>query len=203
MKSFISFICMFFVLLVAPASAQGQYISDNLIVYLHSGPSTQFRIMGSLNAGSPVTVKQHDNQTEFTQIQDTRGRVGWVESKFVSQDPPALTLLPQLQEELAQTKQALAETEQSQNQVLLDKDHTIEQQANEIKQLLEQQSLLTQDIEGLQLKNETLQTRLDNQSETVQMQWLMRGAAVLGAGIFLGLVIPFLPRRKKKDPNWV
>ncbi len=194
---------MFFVLLVAPASAQGQYISDNLIVYLHSGPSTQFRIMGSLNAGSPVTVKQHDNQTEFTQIQDTRGRVGWVESKFVSQDPPALTLLPQLQEELAQTKQALAETEQSQNQVLLDKDHTIEQQANEIKQLLEQQSLLTQDIEGLQLKNETLQTRLDNQSETVQMQWLMRGAAVLGAGIFLGLVIPFLPRRKKKDPNWV
>nr|WP_238486468.1 TIGR04211 family SH3 domain-containing protein [Motilimonas eburnea] len=190
-------------MIVAPVSAQAQYISDNLIVYIHSGPSTQFRIIGSLNAGSPVTVKQQDNEANFTQIQDTRGRIGWVETKFVSDEPPALTLLPELRQELAQTKQTLTETEQSHNQVLLDRDHTIEQQSNEIKQLLEQQTLLTQDIEALKLKNETLQTRLDNQSETVQMQWLIRGAAVLGAGVFLGLVIPFLPRRKKKDPNWV
>ncbi|MFO6424316.1 TIGR04211 family SH3 domain-containing protein [Motilimonas sp. KMU-193] len=203
MKSYISFLIILVASFTAPVSAQGQFISDNLIVYIHSGPSTQFRIIGSLNAGSPVTIKQQDSEAEFTQIQDTRGRIGWVESKFVSDEPPALTLLPQLQQELAQTKQTLAEAEQGHNQVLLDKDHTIDQQANEIKQLLEQQALLTQDIEALKLKNETLQTRLDNQSETVQMQWLIRGAAVLGAGIFLGLVIPFLPRRKKKDPNWV
>ncbi|MCE0557422.1 TIGR04211 family SH3 domain-containing protein [Motilimonas sp. 1_MG-2023] len=202
MKFIITLLSIFSLSSIAPAQAAVRYIDDNLFIYIHSGPSTQFRIMGSVNAGTPVDVKQWDKEAGFAQIEDDRGRIGWVDTNYISETPPALTQLPLIQQELEETKQVLAEIEQSNNQVLLDKAHTIEEQGVQITNLIAEKDLLTQEIDSLKLSNETLQTRLNNQSEDVQMQWLIRGGAVLGAGIFLGLIIPFLPRRRKKDPHW-
>ncbi len=51
---------------------------------MHSGSNNTFRIIGSVDAGEKITYLQANKSTGYTQIQDNRGRKGWVESKFVS-----------------------------------------------------------------------------------------------------------------------
>ena len=72
---------------VLPAGAQetseqpGAYIADDLIVYMHSGEGRNYRIIGSIEAGLPVTVLQRSDDGSFTQIQDGEDRQGWVETQ--------------------------------------------------------------------------------------------------------------------------
>ncbi len=57
MKHLISILLLVCAVVTTPAKAeQVRYISDNLFTYMHRGPGTQFRIMGSVNAGTKVTL---------------------------------------------------------------------------------------------------------------------------------------------------
>ena len=67
---------------------------------------------------------------------------------------------------------------------------------------MQDKKTLTEKIRKLEVQNAGLESRLETQDEEVQMQWLLRGGAVMGAGIFVGIIIPFLPRRKKKQSSW-
>lgn len=50
-------ICMvLFSMLAAPTFAQDRYIADKLFTYMHSGPSNQYRILGSIDAGEKVKL---------------------------------------------------------------------------------------------------------------------------------------------------
>lgn len=60
MKHLISL--LLFVCAVATTSAQAEatrYISDNLFTYMHTGPSNQYRIMGSIDAGSKSGITRY------------------------------------------------------------------------------------------------------------------------------------------------
>lgn len=56
MKRLFSALAVLMVLAAPAANAQDNYISDELFTYMHSGPGTQFRILGSIDAGEKVTV---------------------------------------------------------------------------------------------------------------------------------------------------
>lgn len=55
------------------AFAQEYYIADKLYTYIHSGPSNQFRIIGSINAGDKVQLIASNKENGFSQIEDARG----------------------------------------------------------------------------------------------------------------------------------
>lgn len=102
-------ICMvLFSMLAAPTFAQDRYIADKLFTYMHSGPSNQYRIIGSIDAGEKVKLINTNKDTDYTQIVDERGRTGWVESRFVTRDVSMAVRLPQLEKELADVKSKLA-----------------------------------------------------------------------------------------------
>ena len=65
-------------------ASSSHYIRDDLFIFMHTGPGRNYRILGSIEAGTPITVLARDNDAEFTQITDNEGREGWVESRFVS-----------------------------------------------------------------------------------------------------------------------
>ena len=65
--------------------AQG-FISDELFIYMHSGAGNNYRILGSINSGTEIKLT-NEEENEYTQIIDTRGRTVWVESKYVSAKP--------------------------------------------------------------------------------------------------------------------
>ena len=42
------------------ALADTRYVSDNIFTFIHNGPGTQFRILGSVKAGEPLYSLESD-----------------------------------------------------------------------------------------------------------------------------------------------
>ena len=87
--------------------AETRYISDDVHVYLHSGPSLDYRIIGTLKVGAKVTTLQYDKKTKFMEIKSSKGKVGWMKLAELQKTLPAKTLLPTVQKELKEAQQAL------------------------------------------------------------------------------------------------
>ena len=61
---------------------------------------------------------------------------------------------------------------------------------------------LQQEIVDLKARNLELDLLQETKDSRVKMQWLLNGGGVLFLGLIIGLLIPFLPRRKKRKNNW-
>ncbi|MFB1035498.1 MAG: hypothetical protein QMC38_09130, partial [Sinobacterium sp.] len=57
-----------------PNDSEGEirYISDDLFTYLHAGPGRNFRILGSVVAGTRVSLLQEDSENNFVEIIDDK-----------------------------------------------------------------------------------------------------------------------------------
>lgn len=201
MKFLVSLLVSLLSLSCAPNFASQRYISDQLFAYMHSGPSAQFRIIGSVNAGSTINLLEGSN-SNYSKITDAKGRSGWVETKFITNTMPASIKLPRVEEELLLVKSKLSNIGAKNKIFLESQQQTLSKQIKTNNTLVAQRQELINEINSLQLGNSKLEARISRQSEEVERQWFIRGAGVVIAGIFIGLVVPHLPRRKKKNDNW-
>ncbi len=202
MKYYISLLMTLFTLLAVNTEAATRYVSDQLFTYMHSGPSSQFRIIGSVNAGTKIKLIQHNAASGYSKVVDPKGRSGWIETKFITKNTPALLRLPQVEKALKVANNKLTSIGDENEATLNNKQQNLSKQVSINNQLIAQRQELQNTITSLQLDNSKLQTRITNQSEEVEMQWLMRGAGIIILGLFIGLVVPHLPRRKKKNDQW-
>jgi len=169
---------------------------------MHSGPSTKYRIIGSINVGTKLTTLKSNNTTKFTQIKTPTGRVGWVNSSQIQDEEPAKALLPALQEKYQESQAKLNEINSKNEQANASKEQAILNKDSLIAQLESEKRSLRSTIEELEARNKELDILQDTKEERIQMQWLMGGGSVLFVGILFGLIIPFLPRRRKRSENW-
>ena len=174
------------------ADESNHFISENLYTFMHSGPGKQYRILGSLNSGNPVTLLQSSDDGKFVQIRDEKGRDGWIESRALAS---------------GQSQQQLIE---SLNEKLLALSHERDSAQNELSQLTSNMSSLKQNaeehdlqLEQIKKENSLLQQQLANQQDELKMQWLVNGGLVAGGGVLLGLLISFLPRKQKRSSRWM
>ncbi|GMQ45471.1 TIGR04211 family SH3 domain-containing protein [Vibrio sp. 10N] len=196
-------ICMIMVsLLAAPAAlAQDRYIADKLFTYLHSGPSAQYRIIGSINAGDKVQLLSSNRETGYSQVQDSRGRKGWVESKFVTTQESMAVRLPRLEKELTQVKAQLStarETADSEKGGLVS---SLEARNKQIAELEQNYSDISTQLTSSQTEIRELRAKLDTQKEDLLLRYFMYGGGVAGIGLIFGLILPHVIPRRKKSPN--
>jgi len=167
------------------------YISDNLFIYMHTGPGTNYRIVGSVIAGTEIQLTGRTDK-EYTQILDDKGREAWVETKFVS-------TIPGLRTSVAELNQKITE--------LADSNSQLSEQLNDTQNAL---SDATQKLEASQKRQATIQSQLDganvqldNRDFELKKQWFFNGAMVLVVGLLLGLVLPRLtPKKRSSMENW-
>ncbi|MFL7009777.1 SH3 domain-containing protein [Enterovibrio norvegicus] len=203
MKQLFSALAVILMLVVPAAHAQDNYISDELFTYMHSGPGTQFRILGSIDAGTKVTVVDRNRNAGYTQVLDERGRKGWVESKYVSNQPGLKTRMPALEKELTQVKSALANAQGDSEAKTKGLIESLEQRNAQLKELETHTSELNQKLIDAQSEIRELRARIDTQKDDLLMRWFTYGAMVAGAGLLFGLILPHLiPRRKKRNNGW-
>ncbi|SKA54492.1 TIGR04211 family SH3 domain-containing protein [Enterovibrio nigricans] len=203
MKRLFSALAVLMVLAAPAANAQDNYISDELFTYMHSGPGTQFRILGSIDAGEKVTVVDSNKNAGYTQVLDERGRKGWVETKFVTNQPGLKTRVPALEEELKQVKTALSSAQgdaEAQTKGLIE---SLDQRNAQVKELESHTSELNQKLIDAQAEIRELRARIDTQKDDLLMRYFMYGGMVAGGGLLFGLVLPHvIPRRKKRNNGW-
>lgn len=170
--------------------AESAYVSDNLFSYMHTGPGTDYKILGSINAGKIVSLTGKTSDG-FSKVVDERGRQGWVKTSALQSEPSFRYQVEQLQQQLENEKQNLL-SEQGVSESLRD-----------------ELAALNGRYESLQEKlNATIEQLNTNKvevfdSDEAKILWFSRGAIVLGVGLLIGIIIPFLPRRKKRAERWM
>jgi len=182
--------------------AATRYVSDDLFIYLHSGPSLEYRIIGTLKVGTPLTTLQYDNNTKFMQVRTPDKKTGWVKNEQLQEELPAKSLLPEIKQQLQTAQAKLANIAQENEQILAQKTQSIIEKESLIAAMENEKKLLQLTIDDLKAQNLELDLLQDTKDERVKMEWLMYGGSVLFFGLLIGLIIPFLPRRKKRTNNW-
>ncbi|ENM5737158.1 SH3 domain-containing protein [Vibrio mimicus] len=197
-------ICMvLFSMLAAPTFAQDRYIADKLFTYMHSGPSNQYRILGSIDAGEKVKLLDVNKDSGYSQIADERGRTGWVESRFITREVSNALRLPALEKELAEVKKLLANARQNADSEKAGLAESLELRNQQIADLERNYGDISKQLTESQTEIRELRAKLDTQKEDLLLKYFTYGGGVAGIGLLLGLVLPHIvPRRKRHPAGW-
>lgn len=168
------------------------YIADNLIVYMHSGPGRNYRILGSIEAGLPVTILQSDAEKGFSQLKDAEGREGWVENQYLMNTISRRVQLPQLSQRLADSEQALNRL-QTRNSTL----------SQELVQSRQNVAELESTLANAQQSISQLQSQVDDYDTEERYRMFTYGGIVAGAGVLLGIIVTFIPKRRRRNDSWM
>lgn len=179
-------------LLLSPsllAAGQPGYISDKVYLYLHGGPGTQFRILGSVEAGQAISILG-ETKDDFTKIIDHKGREGWVESKMVSRQKSFREQLPEVQAELEKTKSEL-------EQALNTSDNSTEQ-LSKLKSALDRAQ---RDLAKASSERDDATSKLASIEKNERFQMWQEGGIIAAIGLLIGVILVYLPRPRRKQKN--
>lgn len=188
-------------LLQAQEAADGDaWVSDELTTYVRSGPTDGYRIIGTLTAGEPVTVLETSG--DYSRVEDSDGDTVWVLSSELQNDPSAREQLPALEarvEALTEELSGINDTWETRTAAMTE---TLEVREQRIAELQARNAALEGETEQSRAIIRELQARLDTQEEDLLMRYFMYGGGVAGAGLLVGLIVPHLPRRRRKRDRW-
>ncbi|SEF71638.1 TIGR04211 family SH3 domain-containing protein [Marinobacterium lutimaris] len=171
------------------ATAESAHIADDVYVFMNSGPSNQYRINGRVNSGEAIETL--DRRNDYIQIRTEGGRVGWVPANFVAEGESNLIRMPELETELQESKQLIS-TQQQRIDVL---EQAAQSHASENEQSKARVVELEREITSLK-------SQITNMDQSNLMRWLTHGGLVALGGVILGLLVPYLPKRRKPRNDW-
>ena len=180
-----------------------RYISDELSTWVRSGPGDQYRLVGKLNAGEEVQLVQTNNDTQYGQIKDSQGRTTWIPLSQLSTDPSLRTRVPQLEQQVKDLTDKLQNIDNSWNQRTAEMQNKVANSDSTINDLKDENQKLKNELIVAQKKVSAANVQLDDKQRTIIMQWFMYGGGVLGVGLLLGLVLPHMVPRRKKNNRWM
>ncbi|TQF69824.1 TIGR04211 family SH3 domain-containing protein [Pseudoalteromonas luteoviolacea] len=166
------------------------YIVDNLYLFMHSGPGTNYRILGSIEAGSPITIT-NEQSNDYVRIIDNKERSGWVESKFVTAEPGLKQQLNELSQALDVSQNQLAALQTSMPQLQSDYD-SLESQNSELQKTIKDLN------EQLELQAKSNQNKVEREQHLL----LTYGGGIALGGVLLGVILTLLLSRRKRYDGW-
>ncbi|MFY8274068.1 TIGR04211 family SH3 domain-containing protein [Pseudoalteromonas sp. SSDWG2] len=173
----------------AYAESSTAYISDELYIFMHSGAGKNYRILGSVNAGTQVQLVTGTETNGFYEIVDDKERQGWVESQFINQGQSLKVKFEQLGEQLASTQQTLRDA-QAQIPELQSLNTDLQTQNQQLQDQLAE-AIAARD--AVQTKQQSMQAK-------EKRQLLTYGGAIALISLLLGVILTiFLSRRKRYD----
>ncbi|MCU4674318.1 TIGR04211 family SH3 domain-containing protein [Catenovulum sp. 2E275] len=179
-------------------NSQSNYISDQLTVFVHTGPTRNYRITDTVVSGSEITILQRSEDGDFSQIRYDENKTGWIETQYIQQGASLAQRLKTAETELTElksqleSKQANLSDQQSEKQMLESQLRRNQETTQELQQKLEKtQSQLT-----------SLQLSETESLEKAKMDWLVRGGLLSIGSLILGYILALMPRRKKRQSEW-
>lgn len=198
------------------ASAQAgptRYVTDEFTITLRSGAGNQYRILQLLPTGTSVEVVETDSG--WTRVETAKGRQGWVSSQYLISRPPAAQRLEQVSTKLAQlqaqdgqleqrmeqTQQQLVQARERVNKLTSARDRLIRQldESREGLQLANENKQLKKQIIDLKRRLQDLANETERLSDRSRQDWFLVGAAVLFAGMLVGITVTRIRWRRRSS----
>ena len=216
----IRWLTMLVLLVGVGAAAQTRYISDRTIIELRRGPGTEYLIQRNLEAGEQVEVLEQNQEAGYSRVRVAdQGTEGWILTRYLIAEPIARERLIVAERTLAAAHERVAALETQVNQLTTDLtsarrdlEQTRTSHGTVSKELADIRTAAANVVETRD-ENTRLQQRLTERDREVadltadnarlagrnNQNWFIVGAAVLLAGIVVGLVAPSLRRKRRSD----
>ena len=167
------------------------YISDELFIYMHTGPGKKYRILGTIIAGSKIKITGAVDNS-YSEIIDDKDRATWVESKYVTTQAGLRFVVAELNEKIANSSDYSSQL-----------DGEVNELKSKVNLLTNDKKKLSSELKKLTSALEKTQTKIKDQDTNIKKQWFFTGALVLGIGLILGLILPrFFARRRGSMESW-
>lgn len=182
--------------------AAQRYVTNDLFIYLHSGPGKNYRIIGTVNAGESVNEIAYDKASNYAHIKlPNSDKDGWIKADQLTNTPSLNHRLAAANKDKEQAVEQLKALQQNTRKNTTEKKALIDQLQSQLSDEKKRTSKLSERLANLVATNKKLTAKLGNIEQDVQMQWLIKGGIVAGAGLLIGLIIPYLPRRRKHNSD--
>lgn len=184
-------------LLLSPvviAENQPRVISDDIFVYLLNGPGTEYRILGSITAGTPVTFTG-EISGDYARISDHRGRDGWVLKSSLSSEKS-------IRQKLAETEQALNESRAelaSFNEQYSDTAGTINALKDQLAKADELVRAATEGKVAAEAARDAAIAKIQSAEEEKRYQFWKEGGLIAAVGALIGIILVYLPRPQRRS----
>ncbi len=177
-----------------------RYVTERLYIFIHTGASTRYRIIGRAAAGEELKVIARDTETGWLQIEQANGKTGWVDNSQLVNNAGAkgelkiaLNKITDLEQQL--TAQANSSSEEALAQLnsevgsLTIANEELTRQLDELKQQNAQ-------IDVLKAKNIELENSVVDADQKQKMLDKLYDAGTVLLGVFVGWLIT---RRRKSN----
>lgn len=195
-----------------------RYVSDELEITMRNGQGVKYAIKKMLDSGTKLDVIETD-PAGYSKVRTEDGIEGWVLTRYLSNTPSARDRLAASEQRVANLELEISKykdeikTLSSQNSDAGTQNLTLKETAQRLKKELDDlrrtaSNAVALDNENRQLKEKLQQMDHQNQSLVLEnnalkdnnaKSWFLIGAAVLFAGLLLGLILPRLRIRKKSS----
>lgn len=208
-------------LMSRPGFAQGEmYITDQFEVTMRSGTSTANSIIKVLKSGEAVNVLEADLATQYSLVESSDGKKGYVLSRFLDEIPSARERLEKLQVNSDQQTQAIeelsAEIEQlesnlenqrTDNEALKTALLASESELAQVREASEnalntlaENDRLNSIVTVLREEKEALTSENNALKDTTQIDWFIRGGVFFLIAFLLGIIVTRI--RWRKQDSW-
>jgi len=201
-------------------AAEVKYVTDVFEVTVRSGTSTANSIVRLLPSGAAVTVLDSEQTSQYSFVETEDGQQGYVLSRYLVDSPVAKEILQDLRVtyeqqqslldeqriEIGQLKQSLQQ-EQTDSESLKTTLRASEQELSEVRDaaqnalnILEQNKQLQTVVDQLRKEKTVLSDSNAELSDSSQIDWFVRGAAVSLIAFIIGILVTKI--RWRKQDSW-
>lgn len=193
----------FFTLFSANVNAIDKYVRDDIDVYLRRGPGSQYAFSNSVKAGDKVTVLENSVDGKYARIQIGNGRIAWIETSKLNDQPSYRELFPSLEAKLAEYKDKVDNADKYRQSIINESNQKLQTNEKLIESLQKKNSELEAQVKEQSKHIDSMMNQVDDKRRDLIVTWFTYGGLVAGGGLILGLILPrIIPSRRKKD-RWM
>ncbi len=191
-------------LVATPITLAGtRYISDQVEIPMRAGESLKYKVLRSLNSGTPVEVLSSNPKSGYSRVRTEDGRTGFVATDRLQDEPIPRDQVAALKAKVAMFQEkfdklppSLKEVQASLDTALSDKHRleeellSIRQAAGDAPRILRERGELRQTVADLTRQVgelEQINRELDHQNA---QRWFLIGGGVIFGGILIGFLLP-------------
>ena len=205
---------------ISSAAAETRYVSDELVITVRSGESSQHQILRTIKSGTQMKLLESHKETGYSRIRLNDGTEGWVLSQYLTATPVtkqrlttarrelshAKQKIKTLSEQIKQTQYELSESEQR-GQALLKQTEALEREVTHIRNIAGHAPALSDQNQALKadvIRLETMVQTLEQENLLIKdrsaRDWFIAGTGVTLMGMAIGFVAYKI--RSQKRSSW-
>ena len=177
---------------VSASSEKPAFVIDALSTPLRSGPGNEYRTISTVRAGESVTFIGDNPANGYIKIRDVSGNEGWLSGEYITYAASPKADLSALKQQLGQQEMIAAQFEQERQNL--------------------QQALVAAETERDNAKKEAelakqtaaqLTARLADENPDLMQNKMVIGGGILAVGLFLGLILPAITPKRRRNDRWM